>query len=289
MNEARRPTVSVVVVSHDSGPALLECVDRVLAQDLDFELLLVDNGSADGMPQQLPADPRLRRIDNPGNPGFAVACNQGARAARGDALLFLNPDCLLPAGALRRLAGRAAADASLGILGAHLLEADGRPQPAARRALPTVAGLLRRSDGRLGVDPASGLEWVEATSGALMWMPRAVFERVGGFDEGYRLHCEDLDLCRRVRDGGWRIAIDPGLDVVHLKGLSSRRRPVWVEWQKHRGMLRYLRKFERDRLGRIAYPWLWCAVWLRFPLAAARAWWSARRGAGTLERHGVAH
>jgi N-acetylglucosaminyl-diphospho-decaprenol L-rhamnosyltransferase len=271
------PAISVVVVSHNSGPLLRDCAERVLAQPVALELIVVDNASDDGCPQRLPADPRLRLLVNRDNPGFGVACNQGAQAAQGELLLFLNPDCLLPPDALPRLQRTLADAAGVGLLGAQLLEADGRLQPAARRPLPRLTGSWRRS-GSLGVDPASGAEWVEATSGALMLMPRAVFAALGGFDEGYRLHCEDLDLCRRLDAAGWRIAIDPQVRVVHVKGRSSQRRPLWVEWQKHRGMLRYLRKFERS--ARTLYPLLWLAVWARYPWAAARAWWLARSAAG---------
>jgi N-acetylglucosaminyl-diphospho-decaprenol L-rhamnosyltransferase len=276
------PAISVVVVSHNSGPPLLDCIARVLAQadEARAELVLVDNGSDPGALDGLPAHPRFTQLRNADNPGFAVACNQGARAARGALLLFLNPDCLLPPGALQRLQHTFAVAPGIGLLGAQLREADGRPQAAAHRPLPRIATLLRRGhDGRLGIDADSGVEWVEATSGALMLLPRALFEALGGFDEGYRLHCEDLDLCRRVAEAGWRIAVDPGLDVLHLKGCSSRRRPVWVEWQKHRGMTRYLRKFERSGVGRALYPLLWLAVWIRFPWAAARATLAARRAA----------
>jgi N-acetylglucosaminyl-diphospho-decaprenol L-rhamnosyltransferase len=271
------PAVSVIVVSHDSGAPLHDCIDRVLAQDAALEVLLVDNASRDGSLDALPADPRLRLVRNAGNPGFGVACNQGARLATAPVLLFLNPDCLLPPGAVARLLDALQRSPGVGLLGAQLREADGRPQPAARRALPSVAGLLRPArDGRLAAADAAGIERVEATSGALMLVPRALFDALGGFDEGYVLHCEDLDLCRRVREAGHEVAILADLDVVHLKGQSSRRRPLWIEWQKHRGMLRYLRKFERRGIGAAAYPLLWLAVWLRYPLAAARAWWRVR-------------
>jgi GT2 family glycosyltransferase len=119
-------------------------------------------------------------------------------------------------------------------------------------------------------------EMVEAVSGALLLMPRAVFDRIGGFDPGYVLHCEDLDLCRRVLQAGLRVALASDVQVVHLKGTSSRRRPVWVEWQKHRGMLRYFRKFDASSSPwwlRMAVP---LGVWLRFPFAALRAVWRVR-------------
>jgi hypothetical protein len=120
-------------------------------------------------------------------------------------------------------------------------------------------------------------EPVEAISGALMLMPRSAFEQVGGFDAGYRLHCEDLDLCRRLRAAGLSVAVASGVRVVHLKGGSSQTRPLWVEWQKHRGMLRYFRTFDAASAPwwlRLAVP---IGIALRYPLAAARAWWRARR------------
>src|SRR3546814_7396566 len=75
-------------------------------------------------------------------------------------------------------------------------------------------------------------------------MPRSVFNAVGGFDERYRLHAEDLDLCRRVRDAGHAVYVANRVRVLHLRGVSSRRRPWWVEWHKHRGIWRYLRRFD---------------------------------------------
>jgi N-acetylglucosaminyl-diphospho-decaprenol L-rhamnosyltransferase len=277
-SEAEAGLTSIVVVSHDSGTLLLEGVAAALAQQVPVEVIVVDNASRDGSPQALPPDARLRVLRNADNPGFGAACNQGAVLARGDALLFLNPDCALPGDAVAMLRARLADDPTLGVLGAQLLNADGTPQAAARRRTPTPARALRRALGLahddLEMAPSAGgapLELVDAISGALMLLPRRVFDALGGFDPGYRLHCEDLDLCRRALQAGHRVAIATEVRVLHLKGTSSRRRPVWVEWQKHRGMLRYFRKFDAAQSPwwlRLAVP---LGVWLRFPLAALRA------------------
>lgn len=275
----------VVIVAHDSGDWLLRGVAAVLAQDPALELVVVDNASRDGSIERLPRDPRLRILRNPDNRGFGAACNQGAAGCGGDWLLFLNPDCELPRGALTALRDHAARDPRIGALGAQLLDADGAPQAASRRSTPRPAQALRLALG-LRPSPASepfvpqvapAVEAVDAVSGALMLMPRALFERLGGFDTGYVLHCEDLDLCRRVLDSGHLVAIANDVRVPHHKGTSSRRRPVWVEWQKHRGMLRYFRKFD----AATSPPWLRALVpagiAMRFPLAAFRAWRAARR------------
>jgi GT2 family glycosyltransferase len=141
---------------------------------------------------------------------------------------------------------------------------------AARRRDPDFAAMLASPSAasRLGVAPDDtlSLQVVDAVSGALMLMPRTLFERLGGFDEAYRLHAEDLDLCRRARMAGATVAIANDLRVLHVRGVSSRARPLFVEWHKHRGLWRYFRKFEARRRS----PWtrlgVWCAIWARFAL-----------------------
>ena len=230
---------------------------------------MVDNGSAI-LPER--AEPVSQLILNPHNPGFAVACNQGAAHARAPWLLFLNPDCFPGADDLRHLLELASAQSELGVLGAQLLEADGRPQPASRRLDPTPVRLLQAlRRGRTAIETptetgtkSEPIELADAVSGALMLIPRAAFDAVQGFDEGYRLHFEDLDLCRRLRAGGWKVALAPQVRITHLKGTSSRRRPLWVALQKHRGLRRYFERFDAESLPvlrrQLFRLLLWCAL-----------------------------
>jgi GT2 family glycosyltransferase len=104
-----------------------------------------------------------------------------------------------------------------------------------------------------------------------MLMPRALFARIGGFDDGYRLHAEDLDLCRRAREAGATVAVANDVEVVHLRGVSSRTRPVFVEWHKHRGLWRYFLRFEAERRPAWLRAVVAAMVWARFPFAVARA------------------
>jgi hypothetical protein len=115
------------------------------------------------------------------------------------------------------------------------------------------------------------LQQVDAVSGALMLLPRILFDRVGGFDTAYRLHAEDLDLCRRVRDAGGAVAVANDVQVVHARGVSSRSRPLFVEWHKHTGLWRWFRKFESKRRSLPVRAAVFLLIWFRFPLAAARA------------------
>ena len=253
--------VAAVVVNYYTGPLLGDCLRRVLACPELAELVLVDNGSTPGEIDTLLAeldDRRIVRLDLPGNPGFAVACNRGARASQSPWLLFLNPDCLVEPDTLERLGRSARANERLAIAGALLVDSQGRPDPASLRRDPLPARAiasalgLDRFDAIDGVPiaiPAGASEPIQgdAISGALMLVRRDAFNAARGFDEGYFLHAEDLDLCRRVRELGLEVWCDPGVRVVHVKGVSSRRRPLRVELAKHRGLLRYFDKFDAPR------------------------------------------
>lgn len=269
--------IAAIVVSHDSAETLDECLSRLRAAEGVAEIRVVDNDSRDGsvdiVQRHALADPRVRFIANPDNPGFAVACNQGAGDNHAPWLAFVNPDCLVEADSLARMHAHAQAlDGAL--LGADLVDEAGHRDAAARRRDPDFAAMLRDpSRARLGIDPdpANAVQVVDAVSGALMLLPRALFARIGGFDEGYRLHAEDLDLCRRARGAEATVACANDVRVVHVRGVSSRSRPLFVEWHKHRGFWRYFGKFEATARGPLVRAAIFALIWGRFPLAALRA------------------
>ncbi|MGJ4731209.1 glycosyltransferase family 2 protein [Luteimonas sp. SDU101] len=271
--------IAAVVVTYQSESTIDECLARLRAAEGVGQIRIVDNGSTDAtlalVQRHASLDPRLHFIGNPDNPGFSVACNQGAQDSDAPWLAFVNPDCMLEADALARLRETAVAQDRDCLLGGDLVDEHGQRDLAARRRDPVFAAMLQDPSAReLGVvpDDTLALQPVEAVSGALMLMPRALFERIGGFDEGYRLHAEDLDLCRRARQAGAQVAVANRVRVLHLRGVSSRSRPLFVEWHKHRGLWRYFRKFESAQVGRAARAAVWAAIWLRFPLVALRQW-----------------
>ena len=278
--------IAAVVVSYRSASTLDECLVRLRTARGVSQVRVVDNGSDDASLEILQrhalADPRVRFIANPDNPGFGVACNQGAADSDAPWLAFVNPDLQVRPDSLERLRAHALALGGEALLGADLLGEDGVRDGAARRRDPDFGAMLRApgAGSRLEValDPALALQPVEAVSGALMLMPRALFERIGGFDEGYRLHAEDLDLCRRARLAGAAVAVANDVAVLHARGVSSRSRPLFVEWHKHRGLWRYFRKFEAPRRGAATRAAVFAAIWAHFLVAAPRAF-SRRRTA----------
>lgn len=273
----------VVIVNYNAAPLLEDCVGSVLAQGVN-RLVLVDNASHDDSLQRVQGrygtDERLVVMRNERNIGFAAGCNLGITLCVQPHILFLNPDTVLQAGAIQRMSNVLRHSSDLGMAGGLLCNFDGSEQPGGRRVFPTprraiirafnLSGLAKLSP-RLFSDfllhreplPTRPLN-VEAISGACMLVKREALDSVGGWDEGYFLHCEDLDLCMRFRLGGWKVCFVPQARIFHAWGACSRSRPVFVEWHKHRGMIRFYGKFFRDDYPK-ALSWCISArVWLRF-------------------------
>ena len=278
------PFISVVIVNHNADHFLTDCVYAVLPQA--NEILVVDNASMDSSlelcTQHFSNEPKLRIIQNSTNLGFAAACNIGAKRVKGDYVLFLNPDCRLGISAVSDLKCVLESKVDVGMVGGLLVNPDGSEQGGGRRAVPTpwrsfvrAFGLSRLASRwpKLFFDfhlhkqplPNSPIE-VEAISGACMLVKRDAIKDVGLWDEGYFLHCEDLDWCMRFRQRGWKIVFVPSAHVTHALGVCGRSRPVFVEWHKHKGMVRFYRKFFRHQYPGLLMGLVTLGVWLRFGL-----------------------
>ena len=269
--------IAVVVVSHESASTLDDCLLRLRAAHGVAEIRVIDNASQDGtldlIQRHAAMDARVRFIGNPDNPGFAVGCNQGAKESASPWLAFVNPDLMVEVDTLSRLRAHALALDGEVLLGVELMDEAGVHDEAARRRDPDFAAMLASPTRatKLGIaNDGSALQTVDAVSGALMLLPRTLFEQLKGFDEGYRLHAEDLDLCRRARVAGATVAIANDIRVLHVRGVSSRARPLFVEWHKHRGLWRYFRKFEATRRSVFTSVAVLAIIWLRFFMVFVR-------------------
>lgn len=251
--------VSVIMVVYMTGEALEQSLPCVLADPLVEEFIIVDNGSkpaeAQALAELAAREPRVKLLTGHGNVGFARGANLGARAATTDTFVFLNPDAFLQPGCLARLADEIATHAVPAIVGGRVLNADRTEQRGARRgditpltALVSLGRLSRFSPALARYDihweaeaaPADVVA-VPTISGACFCMRRIDFDAVQGFDEGYFLHVEDVDLCWRVRQAGGEVLFHPKAEVVHL-GHTSQTSPLRVEFHKGRGLVRFFRK-----------------------------------------------
>jgi len=192
----------------------------------EYEVIVVDNASTDGTAEflaELGGDVQI--IRNPENFGFAIACNQGAKAARGEYLLFLNNDTIPTEGWLNALVDEVERHPDVAVVGSKLLYEDGTIQHAGvafsriwfspyhiYKGFPANAPVVNRR------------REFQCVTAACMLIRREVFESVGGFDDGYRNGFEDVDLCLKIGERGWKIVYQPNSVVYHLESQTPGRK-----------------------------------------------------------------
>ena len=265
--------LSVIVVNWNTRELLRACLASVQKHTagLDYELIVVDNGSSDGSPAMVREDfPEAVRIENPDNRGFAAANNQGIRAAKGQAVLLLNSDTELAENSLIKLYRFLFSREEIGAAGGLLTYPGGAPQwsygfePSVGRMLwITISGLLGISRGRKpgavvpeGVDRPIQVEYIV---GADLMVKKSVLDQIGLLDESFFAYFEETDLCARIRQAGSEVWFTPETSIVHRVGSSfgpeslPRLRIYYVSLfrylQKHRGGYRAAKAYLLAKFG----------------------------------------
>lgn len=231
------PVLSILVISYNTRKMTLACLGSVVAETrAPFELIVVDNASADGSPEAIAAAfPGVRLIASPENLGFAEGNNVAARGARGEYLLLLNPDTLVLDGALDRLLDFARAHPEAGIWGGRTRYGDGSLNPSSCWRRMSLWTLVMRSSGLSSLFPASpvlnaegyggwrrdSVRAVDIVTGCLFLIRRDFWQRLGGFDPTFVMYGEEADLCRRAQKLGARPTITPAAEIVHYGGASE--------------------------------------------------------------------
>lgn len=274
---------SVIIVNFNAGSLLIDCIRSVLASTVPVQVIVCDNKSTDGsiaeLRCQFSGETRLTIIENLDNLGFATANNAALPYATGEYILFLNPDCIIQPETLGEMLAVMADHPEAGMSGCVIRNPDGSEQPGCRRSIPTpwrtfirITRLSWFGKYHSGFEsylqtglplPKEPIE-VEAISGAFMLVRRSAITTVGPMDEGYFMHCEDLDWCMRFHQQGLSILFVPQVEIMHVGGVCSLSRPISVEYYKHKGMVRFYRKFFRYQYPR---PLMWvvmAAIGVRF-------------------------
>lgn len=253
---------SVVIVSFNSRDYLRSCLCSVRdhTQGVEYEVIVVDNASTDGSPDLVAEEfPWVTLIRRGGNAGFAAASNEGIRAARGEAVLLLNPDTEFTGNVLPPMLDYLRAHPEVGVLGPKLLEEDGSVQLSCRRFPGFSTALFGRYSLATRLFPWNPLsrrylmtdfdhnstaeaDWV---SGACMMLPRRALGDIGLMDEGYFMYNEDVDLCRQAHSAGYRVVYFPEVAVLHHIGGSTATAPARSIIERHRSMWRYYTKWVR--------------------------------------------
>lgn len=282
------PTIdlTVVIVSYHSAHLLERCLQDWAAATagLRAELSVLENGTGEAigpLVQALVPGARVRVRQR--SIAFSAAVNEAFAGARGRHYVLLNPDTLLAPGCLSRLVQHLDQHPDVGIVGPRVWDDAARTSqqrsfrrfPGLRTAFCHRYSWLARWWPRnpwtrdylqldAAPDAVQDTDWV---SGCCLAIRGELFQRLGGLDPRYPMFCEDVDLCRRAHEAGFRVVYDPRAEIVHFVGGSRRKAPLRAEWLRHRSIGHYLRKFH----GR-GNPLTWlllAGVWTRFAIRAA--------------------
>jgi GT2 family glycosyltransferase len=233
--------VSIVIVSYNTRDLTLLAVQSVLesCRGLEVEIIVVDNGSADGSAEAVRAAfPGVIVLQRP-NLGFAFGCNEGMSAARSRYLLLLNPDVEVCGSAIPDCLAHMQAHRKVGILGCRLIHPAGSVHPTIFRFVTlkhliwnilVSDGIMRRStwfgDPHYAALERDQIHDVEVVAGCFMLMRREVLQEVGGLDERFFLYSEESEWCFRIRSAGWRVRYFPLAKAYHRGGASTASVPI---------------------------------------------------------------
>jgi GT2 family glycosyltransferase len=282
-NMKEKPVLSIVIVSWNVREDLRECLQSLLREEGsrlesgEIEIIIVDNASTDGTAEMVNLEfPQVKLLVNSQNLGYTKANNIGINHSRGKYILLLNPDTIVHQGALQALIDCAESHPEAGIIGAKLLNPDGSVQRSARSFPDIGAGLFRNTFlGRLfpnnpfvrrylladfGYDEVREVDWV---SGAAMLVRRDLIERIGGLDERFWAYCEDVDLCWRAWQAGYKVLFCPNAVITHKVGRSSDQRLVPSLIQHHKSMWLFYLKNYRYRYPLVLFPLIGLGILIR--------------------------
>lgn len=234
--------LSIIIVSFNTRELLLNCLNSIYVnynsqlESHEFEIIVVDNKSTDDTVEKLRKSySGVILIENQENTGFAKANNQGIKLAKGELILLLNPDTVVPSETLTKMVKFMGNSPDVGIATCKVLLTDGSLDDACHRGFPTPIRALFYFLGfsrlfpqsvffngyHLGYQHMTEIHEIDSCVGAFLLIKKSIFEKVGGLDEDYFWYGEDLDLCFRVKQSGYKIMYVPEVFITHHKGAAS--------------------------------------------------------------------
>jgi GT2 family glycosyltransferase/SAM-dependent methyltransferase len=278
------PNVAVVVVNHNAGERLLECLASVFASagDATLEVFVVDNASTDGSARRaLGTFPEVRLVENPGDRGFGAAVNQGIERSRAPFVFVLHPEAVVSSGTLGALVKLAQERPRTGAIGTLIRNPDGIVVLSGRR-FPTVGQAVGhaligpvRPDNRFSRAYALA-DWDRSTEREVDWVPmssmllrRDALDDVGLLDERFSQDGGELDMCTRLRNADWQVLFTPEVEVVPEGGVATDR-SRGMHLLHSRDMYLYFAKHRAAGWRMALLPFAWAAFRLRAEVAALR-------------------
>lgn len=281
--------LSISIVAFRSKDLLVQLLQSLQESEVKYswEVIVVDNGSEDGTSELLESDyltnafwqSKLKLIRNT-NEGFGRGHNRALAIATGEYVLILNPDSKLLPNTIQDMLDFMKTRSDVGIATPKLLRADGTMDSASRRSFPTPLNSIYRFLGlsflfpkskifasyNLTHEPEDKEMEIEVCSGAFMLMSRACLNAVKGFDEAFFMYDEDIDLCLRAHQAGFKIWYHPQVQSYHYKGQSSKQVSSWMLYEFHRSKWIYYKKHFKDKYFFLFDWFIFLSIWARYVL-----------------------
>ncbi len=237
---------SIIILNYRTFELTRDCINSIFLEckNVSFEIIVVDNASGDGSAEKLEKEfgDKILLIKNNKNSGFGAGNNIGAKKAKGEYLFFLNSDTIIRNNILRLAEVYLEKEKNIGILAPKLNIKDGSEQKNAYGDFPTVFSIIfnKFKSDKIEERKIFEKDWV---SGAAFFIKKSIFNKVGGFDENIFMYFEDIDLCKRVRDIGFKIVVNKSLFLTHLVSGSSKGRNKKMKEDYYNSQDYFLKKY----------------------------------------------
>ncbi len=286
MPEPTKPLVSALVVSHNAKDRLLQSLSAFFASaDIPVEAVVVDNDSSDGSAAAVTDEfPQATVLVQSKNLGYGRGANIGLERCRGRFVLLLSPDVSVDPQCVGRMADFLLTRPDVGAVGPRLVLSNGRLDPDARRAFPIPSTLFYETVGlsrlfpksprfgrhNMGHLPDTEVHEMDAGSAACLMLRMSALDRVGFFDPRYFMYGEDLDLCYRLRLGGWKVFYVPSARATRQARPAPSERRRQIEYERHRALWMYHYKHHSEDVSAFSNGLVWAQIWGRYVASMVR-------------------
>jgi GT2 family glycosyltransferase len=280
MPDQTKPLVSALVVSYNTKDLLLQCLQSFFATaDIPVEAVVVDNDSSDGSAAAVTDEfPQATVLVQSKNLGYGRAANIGLERCQGRFILLLGSDVTLEPQSVGKLADFLLTRPDAGAVGPRVLLPDGGLDPDSRRAFPIPSTLFYRTIGlsrlfpksprfgryNMGHVPETEVHEMDAGTGACLMLRAAALDRVGFFDPRYFMFGEDIDLCYRLRLGGWKVFYLPTATAMHHITPAAPEMQRQMSYERHRSMWTYHFKHHAEDVSAFGNGLVWAQIWGRW-------------------------